>query len=131
MAWLLDNHLRFFRALHNLVLVEENSIKPGVNTLAALALCEPGVAAQHPYRLPQRGAAGLPAAAGAARRVEDPPLRQACLNPVHENLVPWAGFRTPAGCFVRGGGDSPGREVRIDYIQHTISAFLHYHLGGH
>jgi hypothetical protein len=63
--------------------------------------------------------------------VEDLALRQDCLNTVRENLALQAGFRTPAGGFVRGGGDSRGREVRIDYIQHNISAFLHYHLGGY
>jgi len=259
MAWLLDNHLRFFRALDNPVLVEENSIKLGANALgvlalvalhrvtgtalaldlarglagymvgeqrndgdfvhkrffrsgrasdfrseyytgeALLALCELGAATgearwhesaaavadrlgpldygveqhshwmlyaldrlheasgaeryhrhaeriarhivAHPdYRAWRRStpiacrSEGLLAFLRLLERrgaMEDLALRQACLNTVRENLALQAGFRTPAGCFVRGGGDSRGREVRIDYIQHNISAFLHYHLGGY
>ena len=50
---------------------------------------------------------------------------------MRENLALQLGYRTADGAFIRGGGDDRHFEVRIDYIQHNVSAFLHYHLGGY
>jgi UDP-N-acetylmuramoyl-tripeptide--D-alanyl-D-alanine ligase len=55
-------------------------------------------------------------------------LRQRSMVAVEHNLVEQCRFRRDDGSFVRGGGDVRNTEVRIDYIQHNISAFLHYHL---
>jgi hypothetical protein len=50
-----------------------------------------------------------------------------CLRVIRENLVLQTRFLTPGGEFVRGAGND---EVRIDYIQHNISAFLAYSLAA-
>lgn len=55
-------------------------------------------------------------------------LRAKSLAAVEHNLIVQRGFRQADGGFVRGGDDARSLEVRIDYIQHNISSFLHYHL---
>lgn len=45
---------------------------------------------------------------------------------IEENLAQQLMFQTKDGAFTRGGGDRRDQEVRIDYIQHNISAFLHF-----
>ncbi|MEM1152848.1 MAG: hypothetical protein AAGI44_01820 [Pseudomonadota bacterium] len=54
-------------------------------------------------------------------------LRDACLAQVESNLCKQLECRRSDGSFVRGGQDQRHNEVRIDYIQHNISAFLHFH----
>jgi len=54
------------------------------------------------------------------------PLRDTALKSVEANLKRQLIFQTGDGAFVRGGGDRRDQEVRIDYIQHNISAFLHF-----
>jgi hypothetical protein len=54
-------------------------------------------------------------------------LRKQCLVAVENNLVEQCRFRRDDGGFVRGGTDHRKNEVRIDYVQHNVSAFLHYH----
>jgi hypothetical protein len=51
------------------------------------------------------------------------PDAESCLREVRRNLSLQLEFKTPTGAFVRGGGSD---EIRIDYIQHNISAFLAY-----
>ena len=46
-----------------------------------------------------------------------------CLSEVRKNLTLQLAFKTPTGEFIRGDGSS---EIRIDYIQHNISAFMAY-----
>lgn len=59
----------------------------------------------------------------------DEAVRDRCLAQVESNLLDQMGFRTEDGAFFRGGDlDRRRREVRIDYVQHNISSFLHYHL---
>lgn len=48
------------------------------------------------------------------------------LKCIEENLARQLIFQTADGAFTRGGGDRRDQEVRIDYIQHNISAFLHF-----
>ena len=50
----------------------------------------------------------------------------AALKCIEENLAQQLMFQTKDGAFTRGGGDRRDQEVRIDYIQHNISAFLHF-----
>mgnify|MGYP000278900751 CR=1 FL=1 len=57
----------------------------------------------------------------------DAELRRLCLQRVKEDLALQLQSRRPEGSFIRGGGDRRHNEVRIDYIQHNISSFLHYH----
>ena len=47
---------------------------------------------------------------------------------VAQNLAEQRRFRQDDGSFIRGGGDKRNYEVRIDYIQHNIAAFLDYYL---
>jgi uncharacterized protein YyaL (SSP411 family) len=54
------------------------------------------------------------------------PLQQQCVDQVRDNLNLQATYIVNAGEFVRGGNDHRKKEVRIDYIQHNISAFLHF-----
>lgn len=54
-------------------------------------------------------------------------LAEACLATVRENLLLQAAHRRPDGSFVRGGGGPTSTEVRIDYTQHNLSAFLYFH----
>ncbi|MCK7597609.1 CapA family protein [Microbulbifer sp. CAU 1566] len=56
----------------------------------------------------------------------DGELVRAARERVEANLVEQMNFFLEDGSFVRGGGDRRDREVRIDYIQHNISSFLHY-----
>lgn len=56
----------------------------------------------------------------------DENLRQKCLEAVKKNLGLQLSFRRPEGSFMRGGDDHRQTEVRIDYIQHNISSYLHY-----
>jgi hypothetical protein len=58
--------------------------------------------------------------------VDDRALCEKCLEQVQANLMLQLAFRLPDGSFVRGGKDQRKNEVRIDYIQHNTSAFLHY-----
>ena len=53
-------------------------------------------------------------------------LQSAALQCVRTNLDKQLAFQTKDGAFTRGGGDRRDQEVRIDYIQHNISAFLHF-----
>ena len=53
-------------------------------------------------------------------------LRQRCIVAVEHNLAEQRRFRQDDGSFIRGGGDKRNYEVRIDYIQHNIAAFLDY-----
>lgn len=53
-------------------------------------------------------------------------LFSAARERVEGNLLAQMNFFVEDGSFVRGGGDRRDREVRIDYIQHNISSFLHY-----
>ncbi|MDG1066163.1 MAG: hypothetical protein P8O91_08105 [Luminiphilus sp.] len=53
-------------------------------------------------------------------------VQDAALKCIEENLQRQLLFQTKDGAFVRGGGDRRDQEVRIDYIQHNISAFLHF-----
>lgn len=55
------------------------------------------------------------------------PLRGACIEAIDFNLDEQMKFRLDSGAFVRGGEDQRKNEVRIDYIQHNISAFLYRH----
>lgn len=52
--------------------------------------------------------------------------RVAALKCIEENLARQLIFQTADGAFTRGGGDRRDQEVRIDYKQHNISAFLHF-----
>jgi hypothetical protein len=58
--------------------------------------------------------------------IDDTVLRQRCLEQIQHNLNKQLTFRLPNGTFVRGGNDRRKNEVRIDYIQHNISSFLHF-----
>jgi hypothetical protein len=53
-------------------------------------------------------------------------LKSRCLVQVESNLWKQQQFRLEDGTFIRGGGDRRHNEVRIDYIQHNVSSFLHY-----
>lgn len=53
-------------------------------------------------------------------------LSQTCLGAIRENLAMQLGHRRGDGSFYRGGDGERRTEVRIDYIQHNVSAFLHY-----
>jgi hypothetical protein len=53
-------------------------------------------------------------------------IQNTALKCIEENLRHQLVFQTKDGAFTRGGGDRRDREVRIDYIQHNISAFLHF-----
>lgn len=55
-------------------------------------------------------------------------LRDRCIEAIDFNLGEQLRFRLDTGAFVRGGEDHRKNEVRIDYIQHNISAFLYHHL---
>lgn len=57
--------------------------------------------------------------------IDDKALCARCLEQVQYNLNRQLDFRLPDGSFVRGGSDHRQSEVRIDYIQHNISSFLH------
>jgi len=54
-------------------------------------------------------------------------LRNACVDTIDFNLDEQLRFRLNTGAFIRGGEDHRKNEVRIDYIQHNISAFFHRH----
>lgn len=56
----------------------------------------------------------------------DSDLIRAAKKRIKANLIEQTKFLLEDGSFVRGGGDRRDREVRIDYIQHNISSFLHY-----
>lgn len=56
-------------------------------------------------------------------------LRSACMEAIEVNLGEQLRFRLDTGAFIRGGDDHRQNEVRIDYIQHNISAFLYRHLS--
>lgn len=56
----------------------------------------------------------------------DEDLRQNAWRQVRENLERQLGFRREDGSFIRGGDDGRNEEVRIDYLQHNISSFLHF-----
>jgi hypothetical protein len=57
-------------------------------------------------------------------------IRERCIRQVQYNLAKQLNFRLPDGSFIRGGNDRRNNEVRIDYIQHNISSYLHsYRLG--
>lgn len=58
--------------------------------------------------------------------VDDKGLYEKCLLQVKQNLHAQLAFRLDDGSFIRGGNDRRNNEVRIDYIQHNISSFLHY-----
>lgn len=55
-----------------------------------------------------------------------PVLSETCLGAIRENLALQLRHRHGDGSFYRGGDGERRTEVRIDYIQHNISAFLHY-----
>lgn len=57
---------------------------------------------------------------------DDKSLRERCLEQIKFNLKRQMDFRLPDGSFIRGGNDPRKNEVRIDYIQHNISSFLHF-----
>ncbi|MDP2829178.1 MAG: hypothetical protein Q8O37_11300 [Sulfuricellaceae bacterium] len=54
-------------------------------------------------------------------------LRIACLEAIDLNLGEQLRFQLDTGAFIRGGDDHRKNEVRIDYIQHNISALLYRH----
>lgn len=58
--------------------------------------------------------------------IEDKALCERCLKQIQYNLNRQLAFRLPDGSFVRGGKDRRNDEVRIDYVQHNISSFLHF-----
>lgn len=58
--------------------------------------------------------------------VRDTDLYQRCLQQIEQNLKMQLDFRLADGSFVRGGNDRRKDEVRIDYIQHNVSSFLHH-----
>ena len=60
--------------------------------------------------------------------VEEQELRAACGDAIRENLVLQLAYRRPDGGFIRGGSDKRRNEIRIDYVQHNISAFHYYRL---
>lgn len=60
------------------------------------------------------------------RGESDEELKGKCLQQVTENLSLQKTFIHSEGDFVRGGDDHRKDEVRIDYIQHNISSFLHF-----
>lgn len=62
--------------------------------------------------------------------VEDKALCERCLEQIQFNLNKQLAFRLPDGSFIRGGNDRRKDEVRIDYIQHNISSFLHFSRQG-
>ncbi len=62
--------------------------------------------------------------------IEDKDLCERCLQQIQYNLNRQLVFRLPDGSFVRGGKDRRKDEVRIDYIQHNISSFLHFSRQG-
>ncbi len=62
--------------------------------------------------------------------IEDKALCERCLQQIQYNLTRQLAFRLPDGSFVRGGKDRRKDEVRIDYIQHNISSFLHFSRQG-
>jgi hypothetical protein len=53
-------------------------------------------------------------------------LKNRCLEQVRTNCLRQQQFRLEDGTFIRGGGDRRHNEVRIDYIQHNVSSFLHF-----
>lgn len=59
--------------------------------------------------------------------INDQSLKQRCLQQAKSNLKRQLEYRQSDGTFIRGGGDKRNDEVRIDYIQHNISSFIHYH----
>ncbi|MBU0665076.1 MAG: hypothetical protein KJ990_11105 [Proteobacteria bacterium] len=62
--------------------------------------------------------------------IDDKALCERCLEQIKENLNRQLAFRLPDGSFVRGGQDRRKNEVRIDYIQHNISSYLHFSRFG-
>jgi hypothetical protein len=58
--------------------------------------------------------------------LRDENLKKRCLLQISENLDRQKTFIYSEGGFVRGGDDQRKDEVRIDYIQHNISSFLHF-----
>lgn len=54
-------------------------------------------------------------------------LRQTCMDAVEKNLSLQLKYRRPDGSFIRGGEGDRNTEVRIDYVQHNVTSFLHYH----
>lgn len=62
--------------------------------------------------------------------VNNTSLQERCIRQVQYNLAKQLTFRLPDGSFIRGGNDRRNNEVRIDYIQHNLSSFLHsFRLG--
>ncbi len=59
--------------------------------------------------------------------VGDNDLLTACWIRIQKNLDIQLQYMHDDGSFIRGGDDDRMNEVRIDYIQHNISSFLHYH----
>jgi hypothetical protein len=57
--------------------------------------------------------------------VNDRELIQRCLEQISSNCERQLQYRLSDGSFIRGGGDQRNDEVRIDYIQHNVSSFLH------
>ena len=69
---------------------------------------------------------GLLAFVRMAAEATDPAIvqtRTRATRAIEENLVQQLAFFDPSGAFVRGEGRD---DVRIDFIQHNISSFLHY-----
>ncbi len=60
------------------------------------------------------------------RVVLDAGLLRSAQRQVVDNLERQLTFRQSDGSFIRGGNDRRAHEVRIDYLQHNISAFLHH-----
>ncbi|MFH2123398.1 MAG: hypothetical protein ABIJ50_07960 [Pseudomonadota bacterium] len=58
--------------------------------------------------------------------IDDKILRERCLEQIKYNLNKQLTFQLSDGSFIRGGHDRRNNEVRIDYIQHNISSFLHF-----
>lgn len=59
-----------------------------------------------------------------ANVVRDQVFYERCLKELEVNLRLQLEFRRPDGAFIQGTGN---HLVRIDFIQHNLSSFLHYH----
>lgn len=59
--------------------------------------------------------------------LKDLGLRKRCFDQVTSNLTRQLEYCLSDNTFTRGGNDRRDDEVRIDYIQHNISSFLHYY----
>ncbi len=58
--------------------------------------------------------------------VDDTILVEKCMEQIRHNLSCQKSYLLPDGAFIRGGADRRRHEVRIDYVQHNISSFLHF-----